>query len=206
MQATPIVRRELVRLLNSTALGEVTSERQLYRDRQRAGFRIGDGTRVDLVRYTAWLAWKRHNPKPSQTPESYEQHKDRAARRSAELSAAGRDIGDLPAISDPARRSKAATNFQFFCESFFPQSFHLAWSDDHLKVLRKIEQAVLQGGLFAMAMPRGSGKTTICECACIWAGQDRTGDIRHAGAIGVSSHSAGFLPGGDHELASDWRG
>src|SRR5690606_27367587 len=43
------------------------------------------------------------------------------------------------------------------------------WSDDHRKVLRKIEQAVLQGGLFAMAMPRGSGKTTICECACIWA-------------------------------------
>jgi len=28
---------------------------------------------------------------------------------------------------------------------------------------------VLHGGLFAMAMPRGSGKTTICECACIWA-------------------------------------
>ncbi|MFV0444389.1 MAG: hypothetical protein ACK5Q5_12540 [Planctomycetaceae bacterium] len=160
---------ELVRLLNSTALGEVTSERQLYRDRQRAGFRVGDGNRVDLVRYTAWLAWERHNPKPVQTPESYEQHKDRAARRSAELSATGRDIGDLPAIADPARRSNAATNFQFFCESYFPQSFHLAWSDDHLKVLRKIEQAVLQGGLFAMAMPRGSGKTTICECACIWA-------------------------------------
>ncbi|MEX0715970.1 MAG: terminase gpA endonuclease subunit, partial [Planctomycetaceae bacterium] len=33
----------------------------------------------------------------------------------------------------------------------------------------KIEEAVLHGGLFAMAMPRGSGKTTICECACIWA-------------------------------------
>jgi len=160
---------ELVRLLNSTPLGEVTSERQLYRDRQRAGFRIGDGNRVDLVRYTAWLAWERHNPKPVQTPESYELHKDRAARRSAELSAAGRDIGDLPAIANPTRRSKAATDFQFFCESYFPQSFHLAWSDDHLKVLRKIEQAVLQGGLFAMAMPRGSGKTTICECACIWA-------------------------------------
>ncbi|MCX7670278.1 MAG: phage terminase large subunit family protein, partial [Anaerolineae bacterium] len=38
-----------------------------------------------------------------------------------------------------------------------------------LKVIAKIEQAVLRGGLFAMAMPRGSGKTTICECACIWA-------------------------------------
>ena len=45
----------------------------------------------------------------------------------------------------------------------------MAWSPDHLKVIAKIEQAVLDGGLFAMAMPRGSGKTTICECACIWA-------------------------------------
>ena len=28
---------------------------------------------------------------------------------------------------------------------------------------------MLDGGLFAMAMPRGSGKTTLCGCACIWA-------------------------------------
>jgi len=34
---------ELVRLLNSTPLGEVISERQLHRHRARAGFRIGDG-------------------------------------------------------------------------------------------------------------------------------------------------------------------
>jgi len=27
----------------------------------------------------------------------------------------------------------------------------------------------MRGGLFAMAMPRGSGKSTISECACIWA-------------------------------------
>ncbi len=160
---------ELVRLLNSTPLGEVTSERQLYRDRQRAGYRVGEGTRVDLVRYTAWLAWERHNPEPEQPAESYDHHKDRTARRSAELSAAGRDIGELPAIVDSERRLRAAMNFQYFCEAYFPQSFHLAWSPDHLKVLRKIEQAVLHGGLFAMAMPRGSGKTTICECACIWA-------------------------------------
>ena len=35
--------------------------------------------------------------------------------------------------------------------------------------IAKIEQAVLEGGLFAMAMPRGSGKTTLCETACLWA-------------------------------------
>ena len=51
---------EAVRLLNSTQLGTVTSERQLYRDRQRAGFRIGDGRRIDLIRFVAWLAEQRH--------------------------------------------------------------------------------------------------------------------------------------------------
>ncbi len=160
---------EMVQLLNSTPLGEVTSERQLYRDRQRAGFRIGDGKHLDLVRYVAWLAWERHHPKPAQHEESYAQHKDRTARRGADLSASGRDIGELPRVEVIERRAKAAVNFQFFCEAYFPQSFHLEWSEDHLKVLRKIEHAVLHGGLFAMAMPRGSGKTTICECACIWA-------------------------------------
>jgi hypothetical protein len=160
---------ELVRLLNSTPLGEVTSERQVYRDRERAGLRIGEKNRVNLFQYAAWLAWERHYPKASEPPQTYDEHKDRTARRGAELSAKGRDIGELPAVADPQRRLKAATDFQYFCEAYFPQSFHLEWSDDHLKVLRKIEQAVLHGGLFAMAMPRGSGKTTICECACIWA-------------------------------------
>jgi ABC-type dipeptide/oligopeptide/nickel transport system ATPase subunit len=31
------------------------------------------------------------------------------------------------------------------------------------QVIARIEQAVLPGGLFAMAMPRGSGKSTISE-------------------------------------------
>jgi len=42
---------ELCRLLNSTPLGEVTSERQIYRHRQRAGNRVGQGSTVDLLRY-----------------------------------------------------------------------------------------------------------------------------------------------------------
>ena len=39
---------DLARALNSTPLGEVTSERQLYRHRIRAGFRIGDGRHIDM--------------------------------------------------------------------------------------------------------------------------------------------------------------
>jgi hypothetical protein len=52
---------------------------------------------------------------------------------------------------------------------YFPAAFHRAWSDDHLRVIAKIEKAVLEGGLFAFAMPRGSGKTTLARCAALWA-------------------------------------
>ncbi|MBM3524941.1 MAG: hypothetical protein FJX57_18490, partial [Alphaproteobacteria bacterium] len=72
-------------------------------------------------------------------------------------------------VVDPERKARASSDFRFFCDSYFPLTFSLPWSDDHLKVIGRIEQAVLRGGLFAMAMPRGSGKSSISECACIWA-------------------------------------
>jgi len=131
--------------------------------------RIGDGRHIDLLRYVAWLVELRHTPKSEPDGDSYEKLKERARARNVALAIAGRDIGDLPEVVDPKRKAKAASEFRYFCESYFPLTFHLAWSTDHLKVITRIEQAVLRGGLFAMAMPRGSGKTTICECACIWA-------------------------------------
>ncbi len=159
---------ELCRLLNSTPLGEVINERQLHRHRTRAGLRIGDARHVDLLRYVAWLFAERHAPKPEPGGDPYERMKDRARARNVALAIAGRDIGELPDIVNPERKAKAASDFRLFCDSYFPLTFHLPWSSDHLKVIAKIEEAVLRGGLFAMAMPRGSGKTTICECACIW--------------------------------------
>jgi hypothetical protein len=160
---------ELCRLLNSTRLGEVISERQLHRHRTRAGLRIGDGRYVDLLRYVAWLVQIRHAPKPEPDGDPYERMKERARARNVALAIAGRDIGELPAVVNADRKALAASDFRLFCDSYFPLTFHLSWSPDHLKVIAKIEQAVLRGGVFAMAMPRGSGKTTICECACIWA-------------------------------------
>ena len=160
---------ELCRLVNSTPLGEVINERQLHRHRSRAGMRIGDGRHVDLLRYIAWLIQIRHEPKPDSNVDSYEQLKERARARNAALALAGRDIGELPAVVNIDRKRQAATDFRYFCDAYFPLTFHLPWSNDHLKVIARIEQAVLRGGLFSMAMPRGSGKTTICECACIWA-------------------------------------
>lgn len=163
---------EICRLLNSTPLGEVVSERQLHRHRTRAGYRIGDGKTVDLFRYVAWLLSVRHAPKPE--PEAnqltgYDAVRERARERNIALSLSGRNIGELPPVVNPERKAMACSSFQGFCETYFPHTFDLPWCDDHLKVIAKIEQAVLEGGLFAMAMPRGSGKTTLCEIACLWA-------------------------------------
>ncbi|MCL4198910.1 MAG: phage terminase large subunit family protein [Phycisphaerales bacterium] len=163
---------ELCRLLNSTPLGEVISERQLHRHRTRAGYRIGDGRTVDLLRYTAWLVMERHErleADESDEDESFHEPLDAARNRDLPESFTGRDIDALPMISDPSRKEACRRNFRLFCERYFPQTFHLAWSPDHLKVVARIEQAVLEGGLFAMAMPRGSGKTSLCETACLWA-------------------------------------
>lgn len=161
---------QLVQLLNSTPLREVISERQLHRHRSRAGLRIGDGRTVNLLRYTAWLVDERHRPAPE--PEGlvgYDAHRERARARSADLSLSGRDIGELPPVVNVDRKAAAERGFRYFCEAYFAPTFSLPWSPDHLKVIAKIEQAVLEGGLFAMAMPRGSGKTSLCETACLWA-------------------------------------
>lgn len=100
---------------------------------------------------------------------AYEAHKDRAARRQAELSESGRDIGPLPPVKDPARKAAAKTSFRSFCESYLPATFCLEWSDDHLETIAAVESSVLRGELLAFAMPRGSGKTSLVEAAALWA-------------------------------------
>jgi hypothetical protein len=101
--------------------------------------------------------------------ERYEDIKSRTGERARRVSAAGRDIGPPPAVVDAARRDSCRLDFRLFCETYAAESFPLAWSPDHLTAIAKIEGAVLRGELFAFAMPRGSGKTTLCEWACLWA-------------------------------------
>ena len=124
----------LTRMLNSTPLGEVINERQLHRHRSRAGYRIGDDRHIDLYRYTAWLALQRREPKREAGPADYEAMKEAARARNARLSAIGRDIGSIPPVADPERKERAASDFRFFCEAYFPEAFCLPWSPDHLKV------------------------------------------------------------------------
>jgi hypothetical protein len=164
---------EAVRLLNSTPLGEVVQPHVVYKHLNRAAYKIGDGRKIDLLKYAAWLFHARREAfEPGWTEGDYEAHKDAVNARSRAASESSRDIaveGWVHEPKNPQRKDACRRSFRSFCEAYFPQTFHLAWSADHLKVIGKIETAVIDGGLFAMAMPRGSGKTTLCETACLWA-------------------------------------
>lgn len=92
-----------------------------------------------------------------------------ASELSLKISAEGREIGSIPPVLKPRRKAGARRDFQKFCRTYFPQTFNLPWSNDHIAVIRQIETSVLSGGLFATAMPRGMGKTSLCEKASIWA-------------------------------------
>lgn len=157
---------DLTRLLNSAGFGEVLNERTLRRHRNRAGYTIGDARTVNLFQYAAWLTQQYLAPPKSER--TYDQMKEAARQRNAELARAGQDIGQIPAVVNPDRKAKTMASFKTFCEVYFPEVFYLPWSDDHHKVIEKIEQAVLKGGLFALAMPRGSGKTVLMQMACLW--------------------------------------
>lgn len=95
--------------------------------------------------------------------------RESAAIRERKKSSEAKEIGPGWAVKNIARRRAGLKSLRKFLKSYFPWAFPLPWSPDHLRIIECIEDAARGGGLFAFAMPRGSGKTTICERAAIWA-------------------------------------
>lgn len=83
--------------------------------------------------------------------------------------AAKRDIGEIPAVVDPARRARASESFREFLLAYFPHRFPLPFGPAHDDVIESIQHTVTTGGCSAIALPRGAGKTTIAEVAPLWA-------------------------------------
>ena len=164
---------ELVKLVNSTDFGTVASPAQVYRHFERAGYRIAsvdDPRCINFFRYAAWLVdMKNAAAEEERQQGDYASFRAEMARKSQEKSLEGRDIGDLPPVDDPERKEKCRLDFKLFCETYFPEVYQLKWSDDHLRAIAKIQKSVLEGGLFALAMSRGSGKSSLTETAAIWA-------------------------------------
>lgn len=103
------------------------------------------------------------------TQPSSQTHRARMATRSKLQSVAERNIGGCPECGNKALRDSCRHDLALFCKTYFPNTFYLEWSDVHLKVIRRMQDVILYGGTFAIAMPRAYGKTSLVESACIWA-------------------------------------
>jgi hypothetical protein len=101
----------------------------------------------------------------------YDAHKAKQAEAWRKRTKSGQNIAPLPPISpeDLAEREACRYDFERFCKTYLPLAFKYEFSPDHLRVIKKIEEAVLRGKLAAFAMPRGYGKTTLSKAAALWA-------------------------------------
>ena len=100
--------------------------------------------------------------------DSYGKHRKRQASKAKEESTEARDIGPIPAIVNAKRRKSCRLNLKKYLLTYFKEAFPLPFSEDHERILKDIEERAINGGLKCIAMPRGSGKTTILLRAMLW--------------------------------------
>lgn len=79
------------------------------------------------------------------------------------------EIGDIPDPENLERRAACYLSLENFKRTYMPNRFSLTSSRDQEEATEILQQAVLTGCIRAFAMPRASGKTAICEAACLWA-------------------------------------
>ena len=92
------------------------------------------------------------------------------AQRSRERTAAVADVGEIPAVVNPARRAACLDNLELFLATYFPDSTGLKpLSDDHRRVIARTQHCLMHGGRQLNVVYRGFAKTSISERAAIWA-------------------------------------
>lgn len=144
-------------------------------------------------------------PKPADRRASgYRRHRIRTGAVQAEASRRGRDIGEIPPVENPKRRARCEKSFRRHCETYHPDRFYLPWSSDHLTAIARAEAAAFAGELFALAMPRGGGKTSLAEVLVEWAALN--GHRRFIPLIGADeAHAVGMLENIKAELEENDR-
>lgn len=133
----------------------------------------------------------RNNPTPDEQRKQYEDHLARTAAKQADKSRQARDIAPIPPVADPARRAHSEESLRAFCDAYFPDRFYLDWSAAHLETIETLEKIICSGGQLSLAMPRGSGKTSLIEVAAVWAAV--TGRRRLTMIIGASEDASSNL-------------
>ena len=108
---------------------------------------------------------------------AYERHKAAAARRQADQSRAGREIGPLPDVEDPERRKRCEADFLTWCKTYFPNTFRLPFSKNHGPIAKIMQNAAEVGGEFAFCAERAGAKSSFCEAFCIYCIVTRRGRL-----------------------------
>jgi hypothetical protein len=121
----------------------------------------------------------------------YERRKERERLRQASQSRDARDIGPIPSVADPEQRQRVSDSLLAFCLECFPRAFYLDLSNDQREAIATIEDCINKGRLFALAMPRSSGKSTILTIALLWA--ILTGRRKYVCLIGCDKNAASKL-------------
>ena len=137
---------------------------------------------------------KRGRGRPT-TPEAHAEAEDRRRERTREQArrqhAAVSEIGDLPPVANPERKRKAEESLLYFLQEYFKSTFYLEWGKPQLICVDRIERVIKGQGCFALALPRGSGKTQIASRAALWA--VLTGRKKFVLLVGANEEAANEL-------------
>lgn len=102
--------------------------------------------------------------------EATQAQRNQALRFIKEKSKLGRDIAPLDTSTiNWKRRLACKGSLRLFSENYLPNVFYKGWSKDQLICVERAEEVIVETGMFALAMPRGGGKTAICRSALLWA-------------------------------------
>jgi hypothetical protein len=91
-----------------------------------------------------------------------------STERSRKHRASARDI-EYPPPKNYRRRCRLEKDMGKWLKYYLPESFPLDWAEFHETAIHKQLISITEGGMFALALPRGSGKTTLCRGAAIYA-------------------------------------
>lgn len=134
---------------------------------------------------------KKRGPKTKQSAdERADKRRDSSREYQQNKIKVGQTLGDIPEVANWKRREACIADPELFLRTYFGQRpyFYTPFCSDHRKVIAKFEDAIRNGGLFALAMPRAHGKTSYARAFTIRA--IATGMRRFAFFVGAASPHA----------------
>jgi hypothetical protein len=106
----------------------------------------------------------------AKSKEAIENRRKATLERGRATTRLGADIGAIGQVGNQERRDACRLDLAKFLVEYFPNSTGLSpFSDDHLRVIGRIQDCILRGGRFINAVYRGFAKSTISENSLIWA-------------------------------------